>query len=198
MTTPAPRAYPLNGRQLTVKINQAGQEAVVVLGGRLTAGPEITAAKASAWLDTFWAAFRPVILGTYSCTGATLRDVNAAEGTVVEVGQPPNPTGFGGSGDTVAAACTLVKWSTAKGGRSGKGRTYIPGLSSAAVSPGGRTYDSGHVTKVNTAIAAYLNSGTWGTINIVPAVLSFTKGESNTITGGSIAAVVGVQRRRMR
>lgn len=188
------RIYPSQGVQLTVKFVYQGQDGVIVLGG--TTLSTITSAQGAAWLNQAWDSFRPLIAGACSATGGTYRDVSSAGGQVFDLGAPTNPTGLGGVGGPILAASTLIKWSAASGGRSGKGRTFLPALPSSAVASNSRTYDPSHVTKVNTAVSAYLNPA--GSGNVTRAVLSFTDGVARPITNGAAASVIGIQRGRMR
>lgn len=190
------RLYPVNTYQLTLNLLQGTQVAAIVLGVKSSTGV-LTATDAAALRDAAWAAFRPLIASSTTCTGATLRATSAASGGVVEVGAPPTPGG-GDTGNTgVASGCTLIKWATDTGGRSGKGRTYLPGLTQGAVGTDGRTYTAAHITKVQTAIAAYTGASVFASA-LKPAVLSFTKGTAAVITSGAPSAIVGLQRRRMR
>jgi hypothetical protein len=92
-----------------------------------------------------------------------------------------------------------VKWTTPRGGRSGRGRTYLPGLNTIAVDTDGRTVVAGTRNLVTTVAGQYLAAFESGTlIPLAPHVLSFTKGTSAPITGGTCAPIIGVQRRRMR
>lgn len=198
MTTPAPRIYPPGGMQLTLRLLQEGQEAACVLGAGGGGPALLSQSIADAWRDIAWNSFRPLISSSVTCVGAVLRDVSQAEGLVVESGPPSTIAGGVATTQTLAAASTLIRWTTTTGGRSGKGRTFLPGLTSGVIGPGGRTYTSAHQTAVNTAINAYLSAGLWTANEPFPAVLSFTKGYASEITSGALASVVGLQRRRMR
>jgi hypothetical protein len=133
-----------------------------------------------------------------SCLGATLRDVSGPDGQVIEVGAPASPAGGAAGTAGLLAGSTLIKWSTATGGRTGKGRTYLPGLGTGYVEANGRTYTASFSGTAATAIAAYLGHASMTDGGIRPAVLSFRRGAARRITSGGLAPVVGVQRRRMR
>jgi hypothetical protein len=199
MTTPPPvlGRYIPNAVQLTIKLNHNGQAAAVVLGAtRPSVGA--TPGIAEAWRDAFWTAFRPLICSTTAVTGAVLRDVSGPDGDVSEVGAPTtNAAGFQGLVAAVGASAALIKWSTATGGRTGKGRTYIPGLPRDYVGPDGRLYTAQFQTEAQARINNYLAATIFAS-DFRPAVLSFTRGAARPITGGSPASVVGLQRRRMR
>jgi hypothetical protein len=150
-----------------------------------------------AWRDAAWAAFRPLISSDVSCAGATGRYVHEPAGQVFEFGAPTTPAGGNASTQGLAGGATLIKWATDTGGRSGKGRTFLPGLTNGVIGPGGRTYTAAHATATATAITNYLGSSAF-TAEIRPAVLSFTKGAAYPITNGAISPIIGLQRRRMR
>lgn len=198
MTSPSATRLPIpNAAQLTVRMLDNGQDAVVVLGAVVNGGV-LTSAKANVWLDAAWQAFKPLMAPSVTCSGGTCRDVSSVEGQVFDLPAPPTPTGTGATVTTVRAATTLVKWSSATGGRTGKGRTYFPGIPAGSIDSGGRTYIPVWSTSVQTAVNAYLNSAALATEGIDPAILSFTRGAARPITSGALAPVVGIQRRRMR
>ena len=119
--------------------------------------------------------------------------------TVLELGPPTTPGGgISSQQPAVASASTLVKWQSTVGGRSGKGRTYIPGLAAANVTATGRTLPAAEVTRVQTALNTYLAFGHGAAYNLDPCVLSFTNGSAALITSGAVQSVIGTQRRRMR
>lgn len=197
MTTPSTRLYPAGGHQLTLNLVQDGQEAAIVLGAVTRPERFLVAADFAAWRDAAWGAFRSLCQTGTSCAGATGRLVMRASGSVVELGPPPSPGGALTGAVGLASGSTLIKWGTAEGGRSGKGRTFIPGLPISSVAAGGRTYSSAHQTAIATAVSSYLGAALW-TGGLSPAVLSFTKGQAHVITSGAASPIVGLQRRRMR
>lgn len=196
-TATPPRLWIPGGRQLTVSFTVGGQDAVVVLGGQ-GGGAWNDAAGAATWRDAFWNAFRPEICSAVTCTGAVLRTVEGPDGQVIEVGAPTNPVGLNSGAMTLAGAAMVIKWKTAQGGRSGKGRTFVPGVNEGAVSADGRTWGTGHNAGVQTCINNYLGSAPLSAAGLTPAVLSFRRGAAYAITSGSLAPIVGLQRRRMR
>lgn len=198
MSTPAPPRLPIpQGYSLTLNMTQGGQPCVVVLGGKgLGSWDGVTGV--AVWRDAAWNAFRNLAGSALQCTGAVLRDLQVASGPVFEAG-PPTATGGTIAGDkAILAASSLIKWSTAQGGRSGKGRTYFPGLMSGMVDSTGARITTAHGTAIGTAVTSYLTSSTLAAAGLQPAVLSFTKGAAYQIVSGAGASVVGVQRRRMR
>ena len=183
---------------MTLLFNHGGQSAAVVLGAHSPSGSGMTRAKAEGWRDAFWNQARFLCLNTVTLTGAIIRDVSGPDGQVIEVGPPAtNATGSGTTGIALAAGSTLIKWSTEVGGRTGKGRTYVPGLSTSSVNTDGRTYTAGHISGVTSAVNGYLGAAVFD-LSFQPAVLSFTRGAPRRIIGGAAAPVVGIQRRRMR
>lgn len=200
MTSPAPRLYPANGLQLTVRLTQNGQNAAVVLGA-MGANPGADGqAFGTAWLAKFWTNFQPRVVSGINVQGATLRVVSSAAGTTWEIPPPASASGTLTGVSALAASSAVIRWNTATGGRSGRGRSYIPGLAVGDIDGGGRNLTSGTLNAFSSAANAYL--GNWGTGGVLssfsPAVLSFTKGAAYPITSSSVLSVVGIQRRRMR
>lgn len=198
MTAPAtPARLPIpDGYQMTVALTVAGQTAAVVLGGKYT-GTMDKVQGADVWLKAFWDNFRTACTNQVTVTGAAVRKVDGSD-LVIELGPPQTAGGFSNSPTPVLAACSLVKWSTTQGGRSGKGRTFLPGVPATGIAADGRTLATGHRDAVQGAVNGYLNSAALAGYGIVPSVLSFTKGAAYRITAGAPAGVVGIQRRRMR
>lgn len=198
MTSPAPVRLPIPGAaQATLKFTQGGQEGAIVLGFVTTNA--LNEAKAVAARDAAWTAFRPLMTTSVTCTGLVLRDTSGPDIAPVEVGPPATNASGLANGNALAAGCTLIRWQTAVGGRTGRGRTYLPGLPAGAVDPAnGRLYEAATKTATATAITNYLSAAGLSSNALVPAVLSFSRGLARPITSGSIAQVVGIQRRRMR
>jgi hypothetical protein len=185
--------------QLTLKGTDGGQPFALVLGalGPVGGGGAATQT-AEAWRNEAWARFRNLMSNVVVCTGATLRHVGEANALPFEVGPPPSPTGTSQDARAVAAASFLLKWNTATGGRSGRGRTFLPGLPAPFVTADGRQYTADARTSAQTVINAYIAAGLWEGQGLQPAVLSFRRGAAYPILSGSPSAIVGVQRRRMR
>lgn len=198
MTSPTPTRLPITGGyQMTLHLLQGSQRAAVVLGAGGHGGPFMVQSDAQSWVDGTWAAFRPYITNNTSCVGATVR-LTQVDGGVWEFGAPASPQGGNVNGQALAAACWLLKWQTATGGRSGKGRTFLPGLPSSQVAADGRSYVADAPTNANAMITAYLGQPLFQGAGIKPSVLSFRRGVGYPITSGSLGSVVGIQRRRMR
>lgn len=199
MTAPAPvRLYSPTMRQLTLKMDQGGQESDVVLGFKGT-GTLYTPADGQLVLNAAWAALRPAIISQVTCTGGIWRDCSGPGGLATVAGPPPSPAGgLAGGSVTAAAVCYLLSWQTASGGRSGRGRTFLPGVNAPIINADGRTIAAAGITLLNSAITSYLGSSVWASTGNTPAVLSFTKGQANLIVSGKLGTVLGIQRRRMR
>jgi hypothetical protein len=191
-----PRLPIPNGWQLVVDYQHSGQPAQSVVGLALPSGQGPTAQGAQIVLNAWWARMRALCSAEVVCQGGTLREA-VPEGSILELNQPPNPAGTIAGTTTIAGYATLIKWTTNQGGRSGKGRTYLPGVTQGVVQSGGRTYSSAHQTAASAAIAGYLSDVQTG-LAYSPVVLSFRKGQAFTVTGGALSSVVAIQRRRMR
>lgn len=198
MTTPTPVLRPPNGVTLTLHLLHEGQQAAVVLGGT-TQAADMTQQLASAWLTAAWQRLvRPCVINTVQCIGATVRDVSVENGDLWTLSSPPTPTGAFNDSNGVAAAAVLIKWSTIHPGRSGKGRSFLPGLASEMVDSTGRGYVPAMRTAVQTAIDDYLGDPTFGNDALRPAVISYRTGQARIIINGTLAPTIGLQRRRMR
>lgn len=203
MTTPVPTPKPPRlpipgGIQLTLKGTDGGQPFAIVLGAVGPAGAGISTGIAEAWRNEAWARFRNLCSNVVVVQSAVLRHVEDPLMLPFEVGAPPSPTGSSVDARAIGAASFLLKWQTATGGRSGRGRTFLPGLPHPFVTPDGRAYTSDARTSAQTVLNAYIGAAMWDTIGFRPAVLSFRRGAAYEIVSGAPASIVGVQRRRMR
>lgn len=199
MTTPVQdRTIPFT-YQGTIHLSDNGQQAALVLGATgMGSSTFMTETDAFNWMHGAWAQLRKCATADVVNTGFTVRSLTTNP-IVWELPPSGTPGGSAGATRTVSAACTLIKWSTAHGGRSGKGRTFVPGLGANFVAAGGRTYGptyNGDV--VAPAIAGYLGLALWAGNGLKPAVVSFRNGAAYPITSGSLAGTIGMQRRRMR
>lgn len=198
MTSPttSPRVIP-QGFQLTLKLTHGGQPAAIVLGAT-GPGSWTDTQGVEAWRDAAWTALRQIAHTSVVCIGATGRSLSTADALPYEVGAPANQAGFQGGTPTVAAACSLLKWTTSTGGRSGRGRTFVPGLCQEYVVSPGRAYLPAYITTMQGAVNNYLSAMAANGAGLSPAVLSFRRQQAFVITGGSPASIIGMQRRRMR
>ena len=197
MTSPqVPARLPVpNGRQLTVQFLQGGQPSACVLGAHGEDVP-LTKAIGQAWLDAFWAAFRPLLHNSLTVLGGTVRDVSQTSGDVFELAAPPSPTGPVTWQPAIAAAAFLIRWNTGQAGRRAKGRTFLPGMHNSHLDTNGRLVTAAAQADINTFAAAYLTNAR--AINgINPSVLSFSTASSFAINTGVCSSKAGLQTRRM-
>jgi hypothetical protein len=194
--TTAPRLPIPAARQMTIRVNQWGQEAAMVLG--FVAPGAVTTAQAQAQLQSIWNVLRVAMSNSVTCTGAVLRDVSGDENGALELAAPTNSAGAFNGRSAVAAAGTLVKWGSTNGSRSGKGRTFIPALPEANIADNSRSLRvPEHVTPLQNALNTYLGATTT-TQPLYPAVLSFSRGVAYPITSAAVGPIAAMQRRRMR
>jgi hypothetical protein len=202
VTTPTIVRLPIpNAAQLTVKMLQGGQPCAVVLGGRLGPGTAVTAAMGTAWLALFWSRFSPGLSGQVTVQGATIRDTSGPGGISFDVGPPASPGGGAAGTMALAAASYVIQWRTGTGGRSGRGRSYLPGVMPIDVQTDGRTLQPTAVTTWKGRADGYiadLFAASGALTGLDPAVLSFTKGQASEILTSTVPPVLGIQRRRMR
>ncbi len=188
-----------NGCQLAVRYNIQGQPAVTVLGGYWTVPPAVTIAEGQRWLNAWWDAVRPSITDAVSCMGAEFRDLSNVPGAAVEIPAPPLPKGGIVASLSLSAASYIVKWQTATPGRSGRGRTFVPGVTENNIEPDGRSIVAAAVGVLQGNVEAkYRNVLVPAAGNVVPGVISRKQAFCRQVNGQSVGAVVGIQRRRMR
>lgn len=199
MTAPAVRPSIPGGISLVLKFSQDGQESACVLGRGETDTTAWTQAQAQADLQGVWNALRPLVGPGTSVVGGSLRSLNTGIPFVFELAAPTNPTGGASvTGTNVAAACLLIRWSTSFGGRSGKGRTFLPGLPANWVAPGGRSLNALGLSEAGAAIPNMLNdTGIYATRS-TPAVISYSDAIARQVVSGAASSIIGIQRRRMR
>lgn len=198
MTSPAPFNVP-GAAIITASFNEAGQTAQCGIGISTIDGADPTFTEATAVLAAWWTAFKSSVCSDTQITGGTMRFARL-DSPVVELAAPSGAVGTYSAGtSSFAPYCGLVKWGSATGGRTGKGRTYLPGVSGFAVAPGGRAFVADYRTAVTASINAYLASAAVsGASNVVPAIVSRKANAARDITSAALAAVPGIQRRRMR
>ena len=198
MTTPATPRLPIaNAHQMTLKLNQGGQTAAIVLGAK-GAGAWGSQTEANAWANQVWEVLREGVSSSVQCVGAVVRDTDGDGLGVYEVGAISNPAGTVTGAIAPAAASALIRWSTTQGGRSGKGRTFLPGMVASWVDTDGRTFAAAGRSYLQARINGYLAIPLYASGTLTPAVLSFKRGQAYSITGGAVSSIIGIQRRRMR
>jgi hypothetical protein len=197
MTAPFPSTV-TDGCSLTVRYTTGGQQAVNVLGGKINGPFFPTPANVQTWLDAWWGQMRSIVSPNLTCLGAQYRDLSVADGGTLDVAPSGSPTGTNGGGISLAAASYLIAWRTASGGRSGRGRTFLPGVPEEAVEPGGVVLQEGNRAGVTSRAGLYIAAMQPGNGPIQAAVISRRLGLARPILSASTASTVGVQRRRMR
>ena len=197
MTSPAPRVrLPIaDALQVSLTYDVNGQPAVVVVG---CAPPDdggfVVPSDALALAQLLHTNMRPLMATSCTLVNITARET-VADGQVFSLALPATNLTGTAAGNLITAYATLVRWKTARGGRSGQGRTYVPGFTTANVNADGRTLSSSALTAANALGTAMVGAtGPSGTL----AVLSFTDGVSSAVTGHSVSPIVGIQRRRLR
>lgn len=197
MTTPTPRVrQPIPGAlSVALTYDVAGQPAVVVLGVAGVDGAGFgTVEDAQAVSHLFHSSARSLMATNCLLTNISARQA-VPDGQVYAVPLPASNLGGLASGNLITAYATLIRWHTARGGRSGKGRTFVPGFTTGNLGADGRTLSSAATTAANSLGNAMVNAtGSAGALS----VLSYTDGVASQVTGFSVSPVVGVQRRRLR
>lgn len=91
----------------------------------------------------------------------------------------------------------LIKKSTLRGGRKGRGRAYWPGVPADYVDEGGVIQQN--VGTIGDQFTAMIGDITEATVSLDPAVLLHTGSETpDEITGWSVDPMIATQRRRLR
>lgn len=197
MTAPQPPVNIPGAYTLTVNYNQQGQEAVSVIGlksstnGFLTRADGIIALQA--WMDNI----RNLLSNQYTVTGGVMRSLIPLP-IVEELPAPNSNTGTSTQPNPQPALSYLVKWNTARGGRSGKGRTFIPGVPPLNLGPDGRTLIASVPPLVTDQMTALLQTAAFGGSGMQLAVISRKFSVASAITSGTCSTFPGVQRRRLR
>lgn len=182
--------------RIAIKYDVAGQEAWVILGYANVTDTRPTVAQANAFLSTWATNMRNLQAGTCVMQYAELRHV-VPDGVVTPLTVPAASVGNSTGQTPLPGYAALIKWASAGGGRSNKGRTYLPGVPVNALQTDGRSFTSTYKTAAASAITAVLAHATsLGDPQI--AVVSTTKGGAARVVSGALAAVPGIQRRRMR
>jgi hypothetical protein len=179
---------------VTLTYDVSGQPAQVVLGCAGVDGGFGTVEDAQALANLFHTNARALMATSCTLTAITAR-VAVPDGAVFGLALPATNLTGTAAGNLVTAYATLIRWNTAKGGRSGRGRTYVPGFTTGGMAADGRTLSSTNLTAANALGNAMVNAtGPAGSLN----VLSYTDGEASPVTSFSVSSIVGVQRRRIR
>lgn len=119
-----------------------------------------------------------------TATGPSAEVFDAVSGTT---GDPDSPN-----------VCTLVRKITSQGGRSGRGRWYVPGARSPNIFPDG-LYNTAALATLQSAVDAFWTG--MGSGSFSPVVLHGAGAPIETptlITGFEVQQLVATQRRRLR
>jgi hypothetical protein len=202
MTAPAPAPTPPNLGAFTLAVSYSvnGQLAVNVLGGKIREeNPFYTQADVDTWLRIWWEQVRQEMSSDVTLLGAQMRDLRA-EGNTFDAALPAAAkTGAIAAPATVLNTSFLIRWKSAQGGRRGKGRTFVPGLPAASLSDDSRGVAATPAAAFQVTVNAYLNQMTADLGQaMLPAVVSRKFGTSAYITSGTLAGIVGTQRKRLR
>jgi hypothetical protein len=165
-----------------------------VLCSASTSGPDIADAFADAYAATFDAVrSSAMVLGT---TSVLPLDGITPTGTFVT--DKTGDTGGHNTGTPMPNACAFgITWQTAHRGKSYRGRSYIPGVSTdQVVDTKTRTLTAGAQTVLQTAAAAFTGSLAAQTPALTLVVLSRKLGLATTVTTGRSNPGVVEQRRR--
>jgi hypothetical protein len=196
MTTPVetrPPALPIPGAfAVALTYDVSGQPAVIVLGVDDVATDPSQAATVA---TTFHNAARPLMATSCVLQDITIREA-VPDGATIGAALPAVNARSGiAAGNLITAYATLVRWNTGRGGRSGRGRTFIPGFTTGNLQADGRTLSSTALTAAQALVTTMTTPGP-GMQGF--AVLSRRLGEANVVVSGSVSQIVGVQRRRLR
>lgn len=196
MTAPLPPVNIPGAYTLSVLWDHGGQPSVSVLGIKNGSSGLVTRAQGIQVLQAFMDAFRPSINLSVACTGAVLRQL-VPNGVVEELPPPTAPAGTGTGGVALPSQSYLIKWATGRGGRTGKGRTYLPGIASGVLTVDGRSIIASVRDSVSTQCATYI-ANTVFLDTLSPAVVSRKALVASDIISGVCSTIPGQQRRRMR
>jgi hypothetical protein len=196
MTAPAsstpPRLPVPGGWHVALTYDVSGQPAVVVLGYG-GSGDATSVTNMTNLASTFHSNARALMATSCTLTAIT---AHAADGTGTSYAlalPAANRTGMA-AGNLITAYATVIRWGTTHGGRSGKGRTFVPGFVTGNVNADGRTLSSTAITAANTLGNAMAGSTPAAGFSVV----SHRLGGVYPVTTYSVPSVVGVQRRRIR
>lgn len=195
-TAPAPRVFlPVpDAASVALTYDVSGQPATVVLGvgNAPGGGPDFDSA-ANLALEAH-TLMRPLMATSCTLRSIVARALDGSGDSRLVALPATNLTGTA-AGNLVTAYATLVRWGTTGNGRSGRGRTFVPGFTTGGMNADGRTLSSTNINAANALVAGLIDD-TGGSAGF--AVISRTKGTYSPVISGSVASVVGIQRRRIR
>lgn len=100
------------------------------------------------------------------------------------------------TGDYIPNASALIKHLTATGGRSGRGRTYLPALGESRQTNGQTAATQRALT--TTAWGQFLTDMNGNTPQIFPCIASYTHGTFAAIAASTCEVSIATQRRRLK
>lgn len=199
MTSPAPVApVPSHVALLTVKYAYQGQEMANVLAftnaegtaGGSAASQQLADQATAAW----WNNIKTRLSTSLTLTGATLRGQDFGVPSVFEAVLPTGLAGaFAGAPSSPVFSAVMLLKST-RGGRSGMGRIYVPGLLQADMNANGQVWTPAPLEALRATVATF-QAGTYAGQRL--CVYSRRHGTAALVTGVSARQKVGVQRKRL-
>lgn len=193
--TPAPRVtLPVpDACTVALQYDVAGQPAYVILGCGNTpgAGPPFDVAQALA--HEFHTQAKTLMSASTTLRSIVARALDGS-GNSQAFALPTGLTGTA-AGTLITAYATLLRWQTSGNGRSGRGRTYVPGFTSELLESNGRAMSPVGLTRAQAVVTA-LTDDAGGSAPF--AVISRTKGTYSPVLSGTVSPIVGIQRRRLR
>lgn len=155
-----------------------------------------TAAGAAAAVKAAWegSGFMVMLPTQYAVVEYKAVDISSTTGPVAVLGS--TAVGTNATSQSTAASAALVRWTGSTRSRSGSGRLYFGPLCENLIDGDGRTLNSGVVTQLTTAIAAFrasLNSAGYPLV-----VLSRKDSAAYPISAAVVESTIATQRRRLR
>lgn len=190
VTSPAPTATPprlpvAGAWHVALTYDVSGQPAVVVLGSFGDATSDQVAIA-----NAFHTNARALMSTSTTLQSIVSHDASGS-GNALQLPLPAtNRTGTG-AGNLITAYATLLRWGTSRGGRTGKGRTFVPGFVTGSLAADGRTLSSTALTAATTLGQAMADVAGF-------CVISHRAGTATPVDTYSVSSIVGVQRRRLR
>lgn len=130
---------------------------------------------------------------SYRGVSVTFMSINGPQLAVVT----QNIAGTSASTPLPASCCFLIDKRTARGGRSGRGRMYLPSFASGETLVDGAGVVTGSaVTAIQTRITAFKTA--LETNGYQPVLLHSDGSAPTVISSMTVASVIGTQRRRIR
>lgn len=194
----APLIVP-NGIRVSINGETGTHPFSCVYGGLVTglgSGLGLAQDIANSWIDNIL----PNLCDDVSFKGATWVDLRSTSGDSGPVPDLPGSTDGGNSDSmTSPAVCFLVHWQVPGGRNTKNGRSYLPGVSEAAVGPSGVLSGSG-IVDLQDDILTFLQDvteGDNGDVSVISVPRDGTPASRSIVTG-VLDTTVATQRRRQR